>query len=243
MTKLIFNDPNKKVYETGLDRGVLYMPNFPSMVYDFVEPWYGLINVTESPGGAEPTDLWASNEKYLTLISPETFSGTIEAYTYPDKFALADGTYEVLPGFNVDQQPRHPFALCYRSKVDSDGGLNSGYKIHIIYGATASPSEKARATINDSPEAITFSWEFSTTGVPVTGFQNTSKVVLESVKLTPEQLTAIEDVLYGTDIEEPRLPMPDEIRTILETAGGTPPRVVSQKDKRFPTARGEKHAS
>ncbi len=217
---LDFNDPTQKLYESGLDRGVLYVRDPITGAYDTAAVWYGLTSVAEAPTGAEPTDLYAFNEKYLTLISPEVFAATLEAYTYPNEFAVCDGSAEVLPGMNVTQQARQTFGLSYRTKVGSDiGGPDLGYKIILIYGALASPSDRNRATINESPEAVTFSWEFSTTPVGVTGLASTAKLVLDSQILTAIELAAIEEVLYGDGaIATPYLPLPDEVKTIIENA-------------------------
>jgi len=239
--QLDFNDPTKKLYETGLDRGVFYLADFPTGQPHDANVWFGLTSVNESPAGAEPTDLYASNEIYLTLISPETFGFTIEAYTYPERFALCDGSYEAVPGFEVSMQPRHSFGLTYRTKIGSDaGGSELGYKIHLIYNAKAAPSEKARATVNESPEAVTFSWECSTTPVPMTGFKNTAKITLDSTKLTQAQLEAVETALYGgSDPDaDPYLPTPDELMVLLQT----PPRFegTNKAGKNVKTVKFEK---
>lgn len=210
MTRLLWDQNGERLYETGVERGVLYIPN--GGVYDNGYAWNGLTTVTESPSGADPTPLYADNIKYLNLISYEEFGGTIEAYTYPDEFAQCDGTAVPHPGVNIGQQTRKSFGLSYCTKVGNDeDAVDYGHKIHLIYSAIAAPSEKAYATINDTPEAITFSWAFSTTAVPVTDHRPTSLLVIDSTLVTPANLTALEDALYGTGGTNPRLPLPDEV--------------------------------
>jgi hypothetical protein len=178
--------------------------------------WNGLTAVTESPSGAEATALYADDTKYLNLTSAEEFGGTIEAYMYPDDFKACNGEAELATGVSIGQQSRKPFGFCYRTTIGSDtDGNDHGYKLHLIYGALASVSEKAYATINDSPEAITFSWEFSTTPVNVTGHKPTSLLTIDSTKVDSAKLAALEAVLYGSDSEEARLPLPDEVVTLL----------------------------
>lgn len=203
-------------YEAGTDRGVLYQ--IVDGAYKNGVAWNGLTAVTESPDGAEPTDLWADNIKYATLRSAETFGGTIEAYTYPDEFCQNDGSEPVATGVYVGQQKRKPFGLCYRTRVGSDTmSTDDAYKLHLVYGATASPSEKAYETINDSPDAITFSWEFETTPVNVNGLKPTALITIDSTKVDAEKLAELEQILYGTPAEgnaeavAPELPMPDQI--------------------------------
>jgi len=210
MTRLLWDQTGDRVYETGVERGVLYIPN--NGVYDTGFAWNGLTTVTESPSGADPTPLYADNIKYLNLISYEQFGGTIEAYTYPDEFAQCDGTAVPSPGVNVGQQTRKTFGLSYCTKVGNDtDAVDYGHKLHLIYSAIAAPSEKAFATINDTPDAITFSWAFSTTAIPVTGLRPTSLLVIDSTKVDAGNLTTLENALYGTPGLEPRLPLPDEV--------------------------------
>lgn len=204
-------------YETGVDRGVLYPLN-SSGVYTPGVAWNGLTAVTESPEGAEATDLYADNIKYLSMRSAETFGATVEAYTYPDEFAECDGSVAIATGVSIGQQPRKTFGLCYRTIAGNDTELDShGYKLHLIYGCSASPSEKAYETVNDSPEAITFSWEIDTTPVNVAGHKPTASLVIDSTKADATKLAALETILYGTPASDgvagtdPRLPLPDEI--------------------------------
>jgi hypothetical protein len=220
MTKLLWDQTGERLYETGVDQGVLYIPN--NGIYDKGYAWNGLTTVTESPSGAEPTALWADNIKYLNILSREEFGGTIEAYTYPDEFGQCDGTAEPEAGIFVGQQTRKVFGLAYRTKVGNDTEADDfGFKIHLVWSALAAPSEKAFATINDTPEAITFSWAFSTTPVAIPAYPDlkpTSSMVLDSTKVDAAALTAIMDVLYGTPGADPRLPLPDEV---LQMFGGT----------------------
>lgn len=226
MTKIVWDATGKRYYETGVDHGVLY-PQDSSGTYPKGVAWNGLTAVTESPSGAEATPLYADNIKYLNLISAEEFGATVEAYTYPDEFAQCDGSAEIVPGVMIGQQNRKFFGLCYRTTMGNDVDGNSyGYKLHIIYGASASPSEKSYATINDSPEAITFSWELKTTPVNVTGFKPTASITIDSNKVDSGKLASLEEILYGKDPTElggsdgvdPRLPLPDEIVSIIGAA-------------------------
>lgn len=216
MARLTWDDTGKRLYETGIRMGVLY-PMGESGEYDKGVAWNGLTGVTESPSGAEATALYANDSKYLSLYSAEEFGATIEAYTYPDEFAACDGSAELTTGVTLGQQERQTFGLCYRTVVGNDvKGNDAGYKIHIIYGAKASPSEKAYATTNDSPEAITFSWEITTTPVNVDGFKPTASIIIDSTKVEAEKLKKLEDILYGdASGDGPRLPLPDEIKTTL----------------------------
>ena len=224
MSKLVWDKTGERLYETGVDRGVLYP--IASGAYSKGVAWNGLTGVTESPSGAESTALYADNIKYLNLLSTEEFGATIEAYTYPDEFAECDGSASLTTGVSIGQQPRKVFGFSYRTVLGSDSeGSAHGYKIHLIYGATAAPSEKAYATVNDSPEAITFSWEVSTTPVNVTGFKPTASIVIDSTKCDAAKLKAFEDILYGTDAAteggtgvDARLPLPDEVKTLLAAA-------------------------
>lgn len=219
MSKLVWDATGERYYETGVKNGVLYIPT--SGVYSKGVAWNGLTAVTESPSGAEATALYADDMKYLNLYSSEEFGATIEAYTYPDEFAACDGSAELVDGVLIGQQKRTPFGLCYKTTIGNDtDGNDHGYKLHIIYGAMASPSEKAYAAINDSPEAITFSWEVTTTPVTVAGFKPTSYIVIDSTKADSTKLKALEVILYGDDSTEPRLPLPDEIKTLMTTGAG-----------------------
>lgn len=226
MAKLVWDKTGDRLYETGVKNGVLYIPT--SGVYSKGVAWNGLTAVTESPSGAEATALYADDTKYLSLMSTEEFGATIEAYTYPDEFAACDGSAELADGVMIGQQKRSTFGLCYKTTIGNDTeGNEHGYKLHIIYGALAKPSERAYATINDSPEAITFSWEITTTPVNVTGAKPTASLVIDSTKADPSKLSALEDILYGKDgtgeqhtgAVEPRLPLPDEIKTLMTAAG------------------------
>ena len=215
--KLIWDKTGERLYETGVNKGVLY-PIAADGTYPAGVAWNGLTAVTESPSGAEATPLYADNIKYLNLMSAEEFGATIEAYTYPDEFAACNGEAELVAGIGIGQQTRKTFGMSYQTRVGNDvDGTDHGYKIHIIYGALASPSEKSYATINDSPEAITFSWEVTTTPVEATGFKPTATLVIDSTKVDAEKMTAIEAILYGSETEEARLPLPDEIVTIVGT--------------------------
>lgn len=216
MSKLVWDQIGERYYETGVKQAVLY-PQVAG-AYPKGVAWNGITAVTESPSGAEASPLYADDIKYLNLISNEEFGGTIEAYTYPDEFAVCDGSAAVVEGVYLGQQKRTAFGLCYRTVLGNDTDNNDyGYKLHIIYGALAAPSEKAYATINDSPEAITFSWEFTTTPVNVTGFKPTASITIDSTKVDKDKLAALEAVLYGSESEEAKLPLPDEIAQIMGT--------------------------
>lgn len=226
MAKLVWDKTGEHFYETGVKNCVLYLPT--AGVYSKGVAWNGITAITESPSGAEATPLYADDIKYLSLYSVEEFGATIEAYTYPDEFAECDGSAELVAGVTIGQQPRKTFGLCYRTSIGNDtDGNDHGYKLHIIYGAMASPSEKAYATINDSPEAITFSWELTTTPVNVSGAKPTASITIDSTKVDAEKLAALEEILYGKDgtgdgqtgAKEPRLPLPDEIKTLMTAAG------------------------
>lgn len=220
MSKLVWDKTGERLYETGVKQGVLY-PMDAKGTYPKGVPWNGLTNVTESPSGAEATALYADDIKYLNLMSNEEFGGTIEAYTYPDEFAECDGSASIATGVYIGQQARKTFGFCYRTTIGNDVESNAhGYKLHLVYGALASPSEKAYATINDSPEAITFSWEFSTTPVNVTGFKPTACLTIDSTKVDDEKLAALEKILYGDDADDTavaRLPLPDEVAQVMGT--------------------------
>ena len=215
MSKLIWDNTGERLYETGVDRGVLY-PIQEGGLYTKGVVWNGLTAITESPSGAEATPLYADDIKYLNLLSNEEFGATIEAYTYPDEFAECDGSAELVTGVMIGQQKRKVFGLCYRTTIGNDvDGNDHGYKLHLIYGCLAAPSEKAYSTINDNPDAITFSWEVSTTPVNVEGFKPTSQITIDSTKADPTKLAALEAVLYGGTETEAKLPLPDEVATLM----------------------------
>lgn len=214
MAPLTWDEIGERLYEVGVDHGVLYLPDAAG-VYDSGFAWNGLTTVTESPSGAEANPQYADNIKYLNLYSAEEFGGTIEAFTYPEEFAVCDGTFVPGPGVAVGQQPRKSFGMSYRTQVGNDlEGTEFGYKLHLLYGCQASPSEKAYATINDSPEAIAFSWEFTTTPAPVTGHKPTSLIVIDSTVVDPAELSDLEDLLYGAS-GAATLPTPDEVLAIF----------------------------
>ena len=219
MSKIVWDQTGERLYETGVNHGVLYIPT--SGVYSKGVAWNGLTAVTESPSGAEATALYADDIKYLNLMSNEEFGCTIEAYTYPDEFAACDGSASLAKGVSIGQQPRKTFGLCYRTTLGNDtDGNDYGYKLHMVYGCLAAPSEKAFSTINDSPEAITFSWEVSTTPVNVAGHKPTAHLEIDSTKADPVKLAALEKILYGDTDTEARLPLPDEIVTMMAEADG-----------------------
>ena len=216
MVAIKWDQAGERTYETGVDHGVLYLTNAAGE-YEKGFAWNGLTAVTESPSGAEPTPLYADNMKYLNLVSAEEFGATIEAYTYPEEFALCDGSAEPAPGVMVGQQDRKIFGMAYRTLLGNDlAGNSHGYKLHLIYGALAAPSEKAYATVNDSPEAITFSWEVSTTAVEVPGLKPSAQLTLDSTKVDATALALLEGILYGSKAEDPRLPLPAEIITMFD---------------------------
>ena len=217
MAKIEWDKTGERLYETGVKNGVLYVQE--GGIYQSGVAWNGLTAVTESPSGAEATPLYADDIKYLNLLSAEEFAATIEAYTYPDEFAACDGSASLVDGVMIGQQARKTFGLGYRTTIGNDtNGNDYGYKLHIIYGALAAPSEKAYATINDSPEAITFSWEVTTTPVNVTGAKPTASITIDSTKADPAKLATLEKKLYGDTDTEATLPLPDEIKGIF-TAG------------------------
>ena len=219
MAKLTWDDTGKRLYETGVKQGVLYLLDEDG-TYKNAVAWNGLTAVTESPSGAEATALYADDIKYLSLMSAEEFGATIEAYTYPEEFAQCDGSASLVTGVYIGQQARKTFGMCYKTTLGNDvEGNDYGYKLHIIYGAKASPSEKAYATINDSPEAITFSWEITTTPVNVAGFKPTATIVIDSTKADPTCLAALETKLYGGDSGTAELPLPDVVKTLMTPAG------------------------
>lgn len=216
MSRLVWDETGKRLYETGVKQGVLYP--YGSSGYENGVAWNGLVSVTESPSGAEATPLYANDIKYLELFSTEEFGATIEAYTYPDEFAACDGSIAVTPGVVIGQQDRKSFGLCYRTTIGNDtDGNNHGYKLHLLYGCKAAPSEKGYTSINDSPEAITFSWEVSTTPVAVTGGKPTSTLVIDSTKLKPATMVAVEAKLYGDTSSQATLPLPDEIIQLIKS--------------------------
>ena len=219
MAKLVWDATGERKYENGVRNGVLYVMD-EGGTYPKGVAWNGLTAVTESPSGAEATALYADDVKYLNLISAEEFGATVEAYTYPDEFAQCNGEASLVDGVTIGQQPRKTFGMAYRTVVGNDIENEShGYKLHLIYGAVASPSEKAYATINDSPEAITFSWELKTTPVVVNGFKPTASLTIDSTKANAAKLAALEDILFGSESAEARLPLPNEIATLMNTAG------------------------
>lgn len=218
MAKLTWDQTGERLYETGVDHGVLY-PIQEGGVYTKGVAWNGLTAVTESPSGAEASPIYADNIKYLNLISNEEFGATIEAYTYPDEFAECDGSASIATGVFIGQQARKTFGLSYRTVLGNDVDSNDyGYKLHFIYGALAAPSEKAYSSINDSPEAITFSWEVTTTPVNVNGFKPTACITIDSTKADKTKLAALEAILYGSESEEARLPLPDEVVELMGEA-------------------------
>lgn len=211
MTQLVWDDTGNKIIETGVDHGVLYPLNSETAAYDTGFAWNGITEVDEKPAGAAATATYADNIKYANLISTETFAGTLKAYTYPDAFGACDGTDAPVEGLTIGQQPRQTFGLSYRTNVGNDLEATAGYKLHLVYGAFASPSEKDYATINDSPSGIEFSWDFTTTPVSVSGLKPTSLITIDSTKVDSDSLAALEVFLYGTSGTSPSLPMPDAV--------------------------------
>lgn len=215
MAKLVWDAAGKKLYETGVKKGVLF-PQDNAGTYPTGVAWNGLIGVTESPSGAEATPLYADDIKYLNLLSTEEFGATVEAYTYPDEFAACDGSATLVTGVSIGQQPRKSFGMSYQTILGNDIQNEAfGYKIHLIYGALAAPSEKGYQSVNDSPEALTFSWELTTTPVNVTGAKPTASLVIDSTKVDATKLAAFEKILYGDTSTTARLPLPDEVKTLL----------------------------
>lgn len=216
MAAVVWDQTGERLYETGVDHCVLY-PFDKDKGYKPGVGWSGVTAVTETPSGADVSDLWADNIKYASLRATETFEGSIEAYMYPDEWLQCDGQAELVPGVNLGQQTRKTFGLSYRTKIGTNEDSEAGYKLHIVYGATASPSERAYSSVNDSPEAITFSWDISTTPVSVTGAKETSNIIIDSTKVDSTKLAKLEATLYGTGEEnaDPYLPLPDEIKTLL----------------------------
>jgi hypothetical protein len=243
MTALVWDQTGERLYETGVDHGVLYIPD-TSGAYNQGVAWNGLTTVTESPSGAEPNAQYADNIKYLNLYSAEEFGATIEAFTYPDEFAQFDGLWTPSPGVTVGQQARKVFGLSYRTKVGNDiAGDDFGYKLHLLYGCTASPSEKAYNTVNDSPAAITFSWSVSTVPVGVTGAKPTSIITIYSSQVNPTTLNLLQDTLYGTAGVDPSLPLPDDViamfvGTVTEVTPTAPTFVQGTNTVTIPTVTG-----
>ena len=215
---LVWDETGKKLFETGVSNVALY-PQDTTGVYGAGVAWNGVTNISESPSGAEATTLWANNGKYLNLYSVEEYASSIEAYTYPDEFAECDGSAEIAKGVSIGQQTRKSFGLAYKTLVGSDtDGNDHGYKLHLVYGCKAAPSERSHATVNDSPEALSFSWEISTTPVSVTGHKPTASVEIDSTKVEPAKLAAFEKILFGSDEAAARLPLPDEVASLFAAA-------------------------
>lgn len=216
MAKLVFNNVGERLFETGVKNGVLYVMGDEG-TYENGVVWNGLTAVTESPSGADTTPLYADDVKYVVIYAAEEFGATVEAFTYPEEFEQCDGSAAISEGVTIGQQSRKSFGMCYKTSVGNDvQGQDFGYKIHIIYGAKAAPSEKSYSTINDSPEAVTFSWELSTVPVPVEGFNPTATMVIDSTRVPKEKMKLIEDKLYGTESEEATLPLPNELLALLK---------------------------
>lgn len=218
MASLVWDEVGKREYETGVDHGVLYPQKNGQYIGGVA--WNGLISVSENPSGAEDNPLYADNIKYLNIKSAEELNLTLECYTYPKEWEQCDGSAELIPGVTVSQQKRNTFGLCYRTKVGNDTeGEDHGYKLHLVYGCSASPSERSYQTINETPEAITFSYDISTTPVPLDGYKAVALITIDSTKLDDEaDLAALEKILYGDELDEPRLPMPNELASILKVA-------------------------
>ena len=216
---LVWDETGKKLFETGVSNVALY-PQDTTGVYGAGVAWNGVTNISESPSGAEATTLWANNGKYLNLYSVEEYASSIEAYTYPDEFAECDGSAEIVKGVSIGQQTRKSFGLAYKTLIGSDtDGNDHGYKLHLVYGCKAAPSERSHATVNDSPEALSFSWEISTTPVSVTGHKPTAYVEIDSTKVDPAKLAAFEKILFGSDTAAARLPLPDEVAELFTDSG------------------------
>lgn len=215
MSRIVWDKTGERFYETGVDRAVLY-PISSAGLYNKGVPWNGITGITESPSGAEPNNLYADNIKYLVLVGAEDFGLTVECYTYPDEWEECDGSAEIAPGVVAGQQNRKVFGLSYRTKLGNDvDGQDHGYKLHLVYGGLASPSERGYQTVNDSPEPINPSWEITTTPVDVPGYKPTARLIITSTKVDPAKLKALEDILYGTEETEPRLPLPEEVIKLL----------------------------
>lgn len=220
MSKLVWDKVGERKYENGVDRGVLYLQDSTG-AYPKGVAWNGLTAVSENPSGAEPTPLWADNIKYLNLISAEEFGASIECYFYPDEFMECNGEKEVATGVTIGQQNRKAFGFCYRTIIGNDvEGADYGYKLHLVYGCKATPSEKGYGTVNDSPDAITLSYEVSTTPVEVEGCKPTAILTVDSTKIPAEKLEELEAILYGDESEEARLPLPDEVIALVGVTAG-----------------------
>lgn len=216
---LVWDETGKKLFETGVSNVTLY-PQDTSGTYGAGVAWNGVTTISESPSGAEATTLWANNGKYLNLYSVEEYASSIEAYTYPDEFAECDGSAEIVKGVSIGQQTRKSFGLAYKTLIGSDtDGNDHGYKLHLVYGCKAAPSERSHATVNDSPEALSFSWEISTTPVSVTGHKPTASVEIDSTKVDPTKLAAFEKTLFGSDTAAAKLPLPDEVAQLFADSG------------------------
>lgn len=216
MSRIVWDKTGERFYETGVDRAVLY-PISSAGLYNKGVPWNGITGITESPSGAEPNNLYADNIKYLVLVGAEDFGLTVECYTYPDEWEECDGSAEIAPGVVAGQQNRKVFGLSYRTKLGNDvDGQDHGYKLHLVYGGLASPSERGYQTVNDSPEPINPSWEITTTPVDVPGYKPTARLIITSTKVDPAKLKALEDILYGTEDQEARLPLPEEVIQLLK---------------------------
>lgn len=214
MSRLVWDEIGKKFYEAGVEKCVLYL--LKNGQYTNGVAWSGVTNVSENPSGGEPQPQYADNIKYINIMSREEFAATIEAFTYPDEFGICDGSVEVVKGITIGQQTRHPFGISYQTKIGNDVDQEEhGYKIHLIYNALAKPSQKQYQTINENPEANNFSWELSTTPISVKGYKPTSSLVINSTKTDPEKLKELENIIYGSDTLEPRMPLPDEIISIV----------------------------
>ena len=218
-TPLAWDETGKKLFETGVSN-VALSPQDSNGTYGAGVAWNGVTTISESPSGAEATTLWANNGKYLNLYSVEEYASSIEAYTYPDEFAECDGSAEIAKGVSIGQQTRKSFGLAYKTLIGSDtDGNDHGYKLHLVYGCKAAPSERSHATVNDSPEALSFSWEISTTPVSVTGHKPTASVEIDSTKVDPAKLAAFEKILFGSETEAARLPLPDEVAELFTDSG------------------------
>lgn len=216
MSKLQWDQDSERLYETGVSHGVLYPKTGLNGAYANGVAWNGLTSVSENPSGGEPNPIYADNIKYLNLRSVEEFGGTIEAYTYPDEFAVCDGTATLAPGVYASQQTRKPFGFCYRTLIGNDEqGTDYGYKLHIVYGAETNPSQRQYQTVNESPEAMTFSWDFTTTPIPMENYKPIACITIDSTKANETKLTTLEGKLYGTDNSDAYLPLPDEVISTL----------------------------
>ena len=228
MSKIVWDRTGEHLYETGVDRGVLYLFDKTNNEFNNGVAWNGLTAVNESPSGAEASPLYADNIKYLNLMSAEEFAYTIEAYTYPDAFEECDGSATIADGVTIGQQPRRLFGFCYRTLIGNDTeGTQHGYRLNIVYNSTASPSARDHATVNDSPEAAQFSWECNTTPVEVANFKPTATVRIDSTKVPAAKLTELEDILYGTSEAEPRLPYPAELIRLIGNSGSEPGIIIT----------------